>query len=81
MQFDDDSISAPADVSVFGCYSQFGTRYSVDVPVLLNPYGLNETGSGRNLPPSIGDLRGRLDTKQSLIFGLNGLLVKPRSCA
>ncbi|MEH6473706.1 MAG: hypothetical protein V7752_20985, partial [Halopseudomonas sp.] len=50
MQSDDESISAPIDVSVFGCYIQFGTRYSVDVPVLFNQYGLNETGSGRLLP-------------------------------
>ena len=47
MQSDDDSISALVDVSVFGCYFQFGTRYSVDVTVLFNQYGLNEIGSGR----------------------------------
>ncbi|MGL1922318.1 MAG: TRAP transporter substrate-binding protein [Hyphomicrobiales bacterium] len=42
VQSDDDSIAAPVDVSVFGGYFPFGTRYSLDVPVLFNQYGLNE---------------------------------------
>lgn len=42
VQSDDDSIAAPVDVSVFGGYFPFGTRYSLDVPVLFNQYGLKE---------------------------------------
>lgn len=42
VQSDDDSIAAPVDISVFGGYFPFGTRYSLDVPVLFNQYGLNE---------------------------------------
>ncbi len=42
VQSDDDSIAAPVDVSVFGGYFPFATRYSLDVPVLFNQYGLNE---------------------------------------
>lgn len=42
VQSDDDSIAAPVDVSVFGGYFPFGTRYSLDVPVLFNEYGLKE---------------------------------------
>ncbi len=42
VQSDDDSIAAPVDVSVFGGYFPFGLRYSLDVPVLFNQYGLNE---------------------------------------
>ncbi len=40
VQSDDDSIAAPVDVSVFGGYFPFGTRYSLDVPVLFNEWGL-----------------------------------------
>ncbi len=40
VQSDDDSIAAPVDVSVFGGYFPFATRYSLDVPVLFNQYGL-----------------------------------------
>ncbi len=42
VQSDDDSIAAPVDVSVFGGYFPFATRYSLDVPVLFNEYGLRE---------------------------------------
>ena len=42
VQSDDDSIAAPVDVSVFGGYFPFATRYSLDVPVLFEQYGLNE---------------------------------------
>ena len=42
VQSDDDSIAAPVDVSVFGGYFPFATRYSLDVPVLFEEYGLNE---------------------------------------
>lgn len=42
VQSDDDSIAAPVDVSVFGGYFPFATRYSLDVPVLFNQYGLKE---------------------------------------
>lgn len=42
VQSDDDSIAAPVDVSVFGAYFPFASRYSLDVPVLFNYYGLKE---------------------------------------
>jgi len=42
VQSDDDSIAAPVDISVFGGYFPFATRYSLDVPVLFNQYGLKE---------------------------------------
>jgi TRAP-type mannitol/chloroaromatic compound transport system substrate-binding protein len=42
VQSDDDSIAAPVDVSVFGGYFPFGTRYSLDVPTLFAKYGLKE---------------------------------------
>ena len=42
VQSDDDSIAAPVDVSVFGAYFPFASRYSLDVPVLWNWYGLKE---------------------------------------
>jgi len=42
VQSDDDSIAAPVDVSVFGGYFPFATRYSLDVPVLFSQYGLKE---------------------------------------
>ncbi|MEX2630365.1 MAG: TRAP transporter substrate-binding protein [Tistlia sp.] len=42
VQSDDDSIAAPVDVSVFGGYFPFASRYSLDVPVLFNHYGLKE---------------------------------------
>ena len=42
VQSDDDSIAAPVDVAIFGAYFPFASRYSLDVPVLWNWYGLNE---------------------------------------
>ncbi len=42
VQSDDDSIAAPVDVSVFGGYFPFASRYSLDVPVLFNQWGLKE---------------------------------------
>ena len=42
VQSDDDSIAAPVDVSVFGGYFPFATRYSLDVPALFNKWGLNK---------------------------------------
>jgi len=42
VQSDEDSMAAPVDVSVFGGYFPFATRYSLDVPVLFNEYGLKE---------------------------------------
>jgi TRAP-type mannitol/chloroaromatic compound transport system substrate-binding protein len=41
-QSDDDSMAAPVDVAVFAAYFPFASRYSLDVPVLWNWYGLNE---------------------------------------
>jgi TRAP-type mannitol/chloroaromatic compound transport system substrate-binding protein len=41
-QSDDDSMASPVDVSVFGAYFPFASRYSLDVPVLWNWYGLKE---------------------------------------
>ncbi|PCK07176.1 MAG: C4-dicarboxylate ABC transporter [Alteromonadaceae bacterium] len=42
VQSDDDSMSSPVDISVFGGYFPFATRHSLDVPTLFNQYGLNE---------------------------------------
>ena len=42
VQSDDDSIASPTEVSVFGGYFPFATRYSLDVPVLFNQWGLAE---------------------------------------
>ena len=42
VQSDEDSMASPADVAVFSGYFPFATRYSLDVPVLFNRYGLNE---------------------------------------
>jgi len=42
VQSDDDSIAAPVDVAQFGGYFPFATRYSLDVPVLFEQYGLKE---------------------------------------
>ncbi|MGI9346972.1 MAG: TRAP transporter substrate-binding protein [Gammaproteobacteria bacterium] len=42
VQSDDDSIAAPVDISVFGGYFPFATRYSLDVPALFNDWGLRE---------------------------------------
>ena len=42
VQSDDDSMASPTEVRVFGGYFPFGSRYSLDVPVLFNQYGLKE---------------------------------------
>ncbi len=42
VQSDDDSIAAPVDVSLFGGYFPLALRYSLDVPVLFEQYGLRE---------------------------------------
>ena len=42
VQSDDDSMASPTEVAVFGGYFPFASRYSLDVPVLFNQYGLNE---------------------------------------
>ncbi len=42
VQSDDDSMASPTEVTVFGGYFPFGSRYSLDVPVLFNQYGLDE---------------------------------------
>jgi TRAP-type mannitol/chloroaromatic compound transport system substrate-binding protein len=40
VQSDDDSMASPTEVAVFGGYFPFASRYSLDVPVLFNQYGL-----------------------------------------
>ncbi len=42
VQSDEDSMAAPVDVGIFGGYFPFATRYSLDVPVLFEQYGLKE---------------------------------------
>lgn len=42
VQSDDDSMASPTQVTVFGGYFPFASRYSLDVPVLFNQYGLKE---------------------------------------
>ncbi len=42
VQSDDDSMQSPTEVTVFGGYFPFACRYSLDVPVLFNQYGLGE---------------------------------------
>ncbi len=42
VQSDDDSMASPTEVTVFGGYFPFASRYSLDVPVLYNQYGLGE---------------------------------------
>jgi TRAP-type mannitol/chloroaromatic compound transport system substrate-binding protein len=42
VQSDDDSMQSPTEVTVFGGYFPFASRYSLDVPVLFNQYGLGE---------------------------------------
>jgi TRAP-type mannitol/chloroaromatic compound transport system substrate-binding protein len=42
VQSDDDSMAAPVDVAIFAAYFPLGLRYSLDVPVLWNEYGLNK---------------------------------------
>ncbi|WP_374371244.1 TRAP transporter substrate-binding protein [Tabrizicola sp.] len=41
VQSDDDSMQSPTDVTVFGGYFPLALRYSLDVPVLFNQYGLD----------------------------------------
>lgn len=41
-QGDEDSLSSPADVAIFGAYFPFATRYSLDVPALFEHWGLNQ---------------------------------------
>ena len=40
VQSDDDSMASPTEVTVFGGYFPFASRYSLDVPVLFSQYGL-----------------------------------------
>ena len=40
VQSDDDSMSSPADVAVFGGYFPFATTFSLDVPTLFHQFGL-----------------------------------------
>ena len=42
VQSDDATMASPVDISVFGGYFPFSTRYSLDLPVLFQRYGLNE---------------------------------------
>lgn len=42
VQSDDATMASPVDISVFGGYFPFSTRYSLDLPVLFKYYGLNE---------------------------------------
>ncbi len=42
VQSDDDSMASPTEVTVFGGYFPFATRYSLDVPTLFNQWGLKE---------------------------------------
>lgn len=42
VQSDDDSMASPTEVTVFGGYFPMASRFSLDVPVLFNQYGLKE---------------------------------------
>jgi len=42
VQSDDDSMASPTEVTVFGGYFPFALRYSLDVPVLFNQFGLDK---------------------------------------
>ncbi len=42
VQSDDATMASPVDISVFGGYFPFATRYSLDVPVLFKYYGLDK---------------------------------------
>ncbi len=42
VQSDDATMASPVDISVFGGYFPFSTRYSLDLPVLFKYYGLND---------------------------------------
>ena len=52
VQSDDDSMASPTEVTVFGGYFPFASRYSLDVPVLFNQYGLNEIWDAEYSKPS-----------------------------
>src|SRR3546814_15182987 len=41
VQSDDATMASPVDISVFGGYFPFATRYSLDLPVLFQRSGLN----------------------------------------
>lgn len=53
VQSDDATMASPVDISVFGGYFPFSTRYSLDLPVLFNQYGLNEIWA-----EAYGEIRG-----------------------
>ncbi len=42
VQSDDATMASPVDISDFGGYFPFSSRYSLDMPVLFERYGLNE---------------------------------------
>ncbi len=42
VQSDDATMASPADISDFGGYFPFSSRFSLDLPVLFDRYGLNE---------------------------------------
>jgi TRAP-type mannitol/chloroaromatic compound transport system substrate-binding protein len=42
VQSDEATMSSPVDISVFGGYFPFATRFSLDVPALFEYYGLKE---------------------------------------
>lgn len=42
VQSDDATMASPVDISVFGGYFPFNTRFSLDMPALFAYYGLNE---------------------------------------
>ena len=42
VQSDDATMASPVDISVFGGYFPFATRYSLDLPAMFQYYGLNE---------------------------------------
>ena len=42
VQSDDDSMSSPADLKVFGGYFPFASTYSLDVPTLFYQFGLDK---------------------------------------
>ena len=41
VQSDDATMGSPVDISVFGGYFPFATRYSLDVPAMFKYYGLD----------------------------------------
>lgn len=42
VQSDDATMASPVDISVFGGYFPFSSRFSLDLPVLFNQYGLKD---------------------------------------